>query len=305
MDYIMTTEGLTKIYGSKAAAEDINIHIREGEVYGLIGRNGAGKTTIMRMLSGLSNPTSGSFTMFGKSGAEAKKLMHQVGVLIEHPGLYPNLSARENLKIKSIALGVKNKEKTIDEIIELVGLENTGKKPCGSFSLGMRQRLGIALAIIGNPKLIILDEPINGLDPQGIVEVRKMLEKLRDEKKITIMISSHILEELGKLADSYGIIHEGHLLDEFTTEEFTKRAGKYVTVKTSGNDKAVEALKKEGFNDISIDNDHNIRISGALDETEKIAGTVVGAGIGLKELIITNTSLEDYYLSVTGGKHNG
>ena len=183
MDYIMTTEGLTKIYGSKAAAEDINTHIREGEVYGLIGRNGAGKTTIMRMLSGLSNPTSGSFTMFGKSGAEAKKLMHQVGVLIEHPGLYPNLSARENLKIKSIALGVKNKEKTIDEIIELVGLENTGKKPCGSFSLGMRQRLGIALAIIGDPKLIILDEPINGLDPQGIVEVRKMLETLRDEKR--------------------------------------------------------------------------------------------------------------------------
>ena len=183
MDYIMTTEGLTKIYGSKGAAEDINIHIREGEVYGLIGRNGPGKTTIMRMLSGLSNPTSGSFTMFGKSGAEAKKLMHQVGVLIEHPGLYPNLSARENLKIKSIALGVKNKEKTIDEIIELVGLENTGKKPCGSFSLGMRQRLGIALAIIGDPKLIILDEPINGLDPQGIVEVRKMLETLRDEKR--------------------------------------------------------------------------------------------------------------------------
>ena len=305
MDYIMTTEGLTKIDGSKAAAEDINIHIREGEVYGLIGRNGAGKTTIMRMLSGLSNPTSGSFTMFGKSGAEAKKLMHQVGVLIEHPGLYPNLSARENLKIKSIALGVKNKEKTIDEIIELVGLENTGKKPCGSFSLGMRQRLGIALAIIGDPKLIILDEPINGLDPQGIVEVRKMLEKLRDEKKITIMISSHILEELGKLADSYGIIHEGHLLDEFTTEEFTKRTGKFVTVKTSSNEKAVEALKKEGFNDISIDNDHNIRISGALDKTEKIAKTVVGAGIGLRELIITNTSLEDYYLSVTGGKHNG
>lgn len=305
MDYIMTTEGLTKIYGSKAAAEDINIHIREGEVYGLIGRNGAGKTTIMRMLSGLSNPTSGNFTMFGKSGAEAKKLMHQVGVLIEHPGLYPHLSARENLKIKSIALGVKDSKKTIDEIIELVGLENTGRKPCGSFSLGMRQRLGIALAIIGDPKLIILDEPINGLDPQGIVEVRKMLETLRDEKKITIMISSHILEELGKLADSYGIIHEGHLLDEFTTEEFTKRTGKFVTVKTSSNDKAVEALKKEGFNDISIDNDHNIRISGALDKTEMIAKTVVGAGIGLRELIITNTSLEDYYLSVTGGKHNG
>lgn len=305
MNYIMETNGLTKMYGSKAAAKDINIHIREGEVYGLIGRNGAGKTTIMRMLSGLSNPTSGTFTMFGKTGNEAKKLMHQVGVLIEHPGLYPRLSAKENLKIKSIALGIKDAAKQIDEIIELVGLENTGKKPCGSFSLGMRQRLGIALAVIGQPKLIILDEPINGLDPQGIVEVRKMLETLRDEKKITIMISSHILEELEKLADSYGIIHEGLIIDEFSTEEFTKKCGQFVTIKTGNNEKTVELLKKSGFKDVSIDNDHNIRVGEALKDTAKMAKLIVNANIDLNEIIITNTSLEDYYLSVTGGKHNG
>ena len=305
MNYIMETNGLTKMYGSKAAAKDINIHIREGEVYGLIGRNGAGKTTIMRMLSGLSNPTSGTFTMFGKTGNEAKKLMHQVGVLIEHPGLYPRLSARENLKIKSIALGIKDAAKQIDEIIELVGLENTGKKPCGSFSLGMRQRLGIALAVIGQPKLIILDEPINGLDPQGIVEVRKMLETLRDEKKITIMISSHILEELEKLADSYGIIHEGLIIDEFSTEEFTKKCGQFVTIKTGNNEKTVELLKKSGFKDVSIDNDHHIRVGEALKDTAKMAKLIVNANIDLNEIIITNTSLEDYYLSVTGGKHNG
>ncbi len=305
MNYIMETNGLTKMYGSKAAAKDINIHIREGEVYGLIGRNGAGKTTIMRMLSGLSNPTSGTFTMFGKTGNEAKKLMHQVGVLIEHPGLYPRLSAKENLKIKSIALGIKDAAKQIDEIIELVGLENTGKKPCGSFSLGMRQRLGIALAVIGQPKLIILDEPINGLDPQGIVEVRKMLETLRDEKKITIMISSHILEELEKLADSYGIIHEGLIIDEFSTEEFTKKCGQFVTIKTGNNEKTVELLKKSGFKDVSIDNDHHIRVGEALKDTAKMAKLIVNANIDLNEIIITNTSLEDYYLSVTGGKHNG
>ena len=305
MDYIMETNGLTKMYGSKAAAKDINIHIREGEVYGLIGRNGAGKTTIMRMLSGLSNPTSGTFTMFGKTGNEAKKLMHQVGVLIEHPGLYPRLSAKENLKIKSIALGIKDAAKQIDEIIELVGLENTGKKPCGSFSLGMRQRLGIALAVLGQPKLIILDEPINGLDPQGIVEVRKMLETLRDEKKITIMISSHILEELEKLADSYGIIHEGLIIDEFSTEEFTKKCGQFVTIKTGNNEKTVELLKKSGFKDVSIDNDHHIRVGEALKDTAKMAKLIVNANIDLNEIIITNTSLEDYYLSVTGGKHNG
>jgi len=231
--------------------------------------------------------------------------MHQVGVLIEHPGLYPRLSAKENLKIKSIALGIKDAAKQIDEIIELVGLENTGKKPCGSFSLGMRQRLGIALAVIGQPKLIILDEPINGLDPQGIVEVRKMLETLRDEKKITIMISSHILEELEKLADSYGIIHEGLIIDEFSTEEFTKKCGQFVTIKTGNNEKTVELLKKSGFKDVSIDNDHHIRVGEALKDTAKMAKLIVNANIDLNEIIITNTSLEDYYLSVTGGKHNG
>jgi len=305
MDYIMTTDKLTKVYGSKAAAKDVSIHIREGEIYGLIGRNGAGKTTVMRMLSGLSNPTSGSFTMFGKTGAEAKKLMHKVGVLIEHPGLYPTLSARENLKIKAIALGIKTPNRVVSELLELVGLENTEKKPAGSFSLGMRQRLGIALALIGDPTLIILDEPINGLDPQGIVEVRKMLENLRDEKKITIMISSHILDELGKLANAYGIIHEGELIDEFTTEELSRRCGKYVTIKTDNNDSAVKVLKKNGFSAVEIDDNRNIRVNERLNDTPLMSKIIVGADIGLKEIVSTDISLEDYYLSVTGGKHNG
>ncbi len=305
MDYIMTTDKLTKVYGSKAAAKDVSIHIREGEIYGLIGRNGAGKTTVMRMLSGLSNPTSGSFTMFGKTGAEAKKLMHKVGVLIEHPGLYPNLSARENLKIKAIALGVKNPNAVVSDLLEMIGLENTGKKPAGSFSLGMRQRLGIGLALIGDPTLIILDEPINGLDPQGIVEVRKMLETLRDEKKITIMISSHILDELGKLADAYGIIHEGELIDEFTTDELSQRCGQYVTVKTDNNEKAMKVLQKNGFSEVKIDDEKNIRVSERLKDTPLMAKAIVSADIALSEMVVTNVSLEDYYLSVTGGRHNG
>lgn len=305
MDYIMTTEGLTKIYGSKAAAEDINIHIREGEVYGLIGRNGAGKTTIMRMLSGLSNPTSGSFTMFGKTGAEAKKLMHQVGVLIEHPGLYPNLSAYKNLKIKAIAMGCNTKNGYIENLLEMIGLENTENKPCGSFSLGMRQRLGIGLALVGDPKLIILDEPINGLDPQGIVEVRKMLAKLRDEKDITIMISSHILDELGKLADSYGIIHEGKLIDEFTTDELHRRCGKYISVRTDDNAAAEKLLRKEGFKEITIDNDGFIRIGERLEDVKLVVKKLVTADIVPNHVSVSDVSLEDYYLSVTGGKHNG
>ena len=305
MEYIMTTEGLTKTYGHKDAAKDINIHIREGEVYGLIGRNGAGKTTIMRMLSGLSNPTRGSFTMFGKTGAEALKEMKHVGVLIEHPGLYPNMSAYENLKIKTIAMGCDKKDGYIEDIINLIGLENAGNKHAGSFSLGMRQRLGIGLALIGDPKLIILDEPINGLDPQGIVEVRQMLAKLRDEKGITIMISSHILDELGKLADSYGIIHEGELIDEFTTDELHKRCGKYMLIKTDDNETAVKTLKTANFGTAEIDKDGFIRISERLEDVKDVVKLLVSKDIVPSHVSVSNVSLEDYYLSVTGGKHNG
>lgn len=304
MEYLMTTSKLTKTYGSKDAAKDIDIHIRKGEIYGLIGRNGAGKTTIMRMLSGLSNPTSGTFSLFGDEGAAARKHFSKIGVLIEHPGLYPNLSAFENLKIKSIALGCYSKQ-YINELLEIVGLENVGKKNAGSFSLGMRQRLGIGLALVGEPELIILDEPINGLDPQGIVEVRAMLEKLRDEKGITVMISSHILDELGKLADSYGIIHEGKLVDEFTTEELSERCGQYVVVKSNDNNAAVKALKDAGFKNIEVSHDGFVHVNECLDKSDVMIKTLVNAGVGVKEVFLKNVSLEDYYLSVTGGKHNG
>lgn len=304
MDYIMTTESLTKTYGSKYAAKDVNIHIRPGEIYGLIGRNGAGKTTVMRMLSGLSNPTKGSFTMFGKTGAEALKEMSKVGVLIEHPGIYPNMSAYNNLKIKAIAMGCDTKGEYIQNILRLIGLENTENKPAGSFSLGMRQRLGIGLALIGDPKLIILDEPINGLDPQGIVEVREMLVKLRDEKGITVMLSSHILDELGKLADSYGIIHEGRLIDEFTTDELHKRCGKYIALKTDDNNAAEKVIRQLGFNATDIDNDGFIRVRERLDEVKLIVKKLVDADLVPSYVKVSDISLEDYYLSVTGGDHN-
>ncbi len=304
MEYIMTTQNLTKKYGEKAAAKDINIHIREGEIYGLIGRNGAGKTTIMRMLSGLSNPTEGSFSLFGKTGKDALKEMKNVGVLIEHPGLYPNMTAYENLRLKAIAMGCDNK-KYIDEVLELIGLTGARDKKAKSFSLGMRQRLGIGLALIGDPKIIILDEPINGLDPQGIVEVRKMLEKLRDEKKITIMISSHILDELGKLADSYGIIHEGNLVDEFTVDELHKRCGRYIAINTDDNSAAAEVIKSGGFNDVDIDEDGFIRINDRLDDVQLIVKRLVEKDLVPNHVTVKDISLEDYYLSVTGGSENG
>ena len=295
MEYILTTDNLTKRYGDKLAADNVNIHIREGEIYGLIGRNGAGKTTIMRMISGLSSPTSGSYTI--NSGNDSG-----IGVLIESPGIYPNRTAFDNLKIKCIAMNCYSKE-YVNSLLKIVGLSDTGKKNAGSFSLGMRQRLGIALALTGDPKLIVLDEPINGLDPQGIVEVRETLERLRDEKGITIMISSHILDELGKLADSYGIINNGELIDEFTNEELMKRCGQYVTVKTDNNERSVEIIRSMGIAGAEL-TPEGIRINDCLDRTAEINKVLVGSGVSVYELHTTNISLEDYYLSLTGGKKN-
>ena len=295
MAYILTTDKLTKKYGDKVAAGNINIHVREGEIYGLIGRNGAGKTTIMRMISGLSRPTEGSYKIHGESG-------RGIGVLIESPGLYPNRSAFDNLKIKCIAMNCYSKQ-YVEELLRLVGLSDTGKKNAGSFSLGMRQRLGIALALTGDPKLIILDEPINGLDPQGIAEIRETLARLRDEKGITIMISSHILDELGKLADSYGIINNGELIDEFTNEDLEKRCGRYVTVNTDDNPRALELIASMGIRDAEPSGD-KLRITECLDRTAEINKKLVENGLSVYELHTTNISLEDYYLSLTGGKRN-
>jgi ABC-2 type transport system ATP-binding protein len=179
------------------------------------------------------------------------------------------------------------------------------KKKAGEFSLGMRQRLGIALALVGEPSMIILDEPINGLDPQGIVEVRHTLEQLRDEKGITIMISSHILEELAKLADSYGIIHEGKLIEQFTNDELMSRCGQFVAIKTPDNDGAIKALSGIGITQTSIDEDGVLRVGERLEDSDKMAAAIVKADVPLKELYVNSVSLEDYYLSLTGGEHNG
>ena len=305
MEYILETHDLTKVYGQKEAAKDVNLHIREGEIYGLIGRNGAGKTTIMRMISGLSRPTSGSYSLFGKTGLAMQKMLKDVGVLIEHPGLYPKLSAWENLKIKCIAMGIKPKG-YVEDLLKTVGLENVDrKKSAGSYSLGMRQRLGIALALVGDPKMIILDEPINGLDPQGIVEVRETLAKLRDEKGITIMISSHILDELAKVADSYGIIHEGTMLDEFSAEELHRRTGKSLIIRTDNAGETQRVLEAMDIRNAVHEPDGSLKIQEGMDRTAEISKAIVNAGIGLEEIYLRAISLEEYYLGMTGGEHNG
>ena len=304
MPYILETHGLTKVYGQKEAVKDVSLHIGEGRIYGLIGRNGAGKTTIMRMISGLSEPTRGSYSLFGKTGAQMGKCLKDVGVLIEYPGLYPKLSAYENVKIKCIARGIRGSEHA-NALLKTVGLEDTGKKPAASFSLGMKQRLGIALALVGDPKLIILDEPINGLDPQGIAEVRETLIRLRDDKGITIMISSHILDELAKVADAFGIIHEGELLDEFTAAELHRRCGQNIKIRTGNNAAAAAVLRGMGIEAQASEHADCITVYEHLDDSPAMAKAIVNAGIDLSEIYLRSVSLEDYFLGVTGGKHNG
>ena len=303
MKYILTTQDLTKRYGKHSAAEKINIHIKKGEIYGLIGRNGAGKTTILRMISGLSNPTEGTYSINGKSGAQINGEKRQVGTLIEAPGLYPNMSAYENLKIKCIATGKNNRE-YIEELLTLVGLENTGNKKTKEFSLGMRQRLGIALALAGDPELIILDEPINGLDPQGIVEIREILAKLSKEKGITIVISSHILDELSKIADSYGIIHEGKLLEELTSKQLNQKCGEFVILKTDDADKAAQVLRGMNIADYETADDKTIKINESDTDTAEIVRQLVSADVGVNEIYCNRLTLEEYYLNLTGGNNN-
>lgn len=304
MSYVLETQKLTKIYGSKAAIKDVDMHIPEGQIYGLIGPNGAGKTTIMRIISGLASPTAGDYSLFGKTGTERGKLLRQVGVLIEAPGLYPKLSAQENLKIKCIGLGA-DWRKEMPELLSLVGLEKVDlKKPAGSFSLGMRQRLGIALAMVGDPKMLVLDEPINGLDPEGIKEVREILVRLCREKGVTILISSHILEELDKVADCYGVINEGTLLDEFSAEQLHLRSGKYVRIHTPQTDRALEVLAGIHVDAQKMDESGWIRVTGQTERTAEMAKAIVGAGIELQEIYLRTISLEDYYLNMTRGGHH-
>lgn len=304
MGYVLETKDLTKKYGSKIAVNKVNMHIPEGRIYGLIGRNGAGKTTVMRMISGLSRPTDGDYALFGQTGAQRGRLLRQVGVLIESPGIYPKFSAQENLRIKCSALGVDARTE-IPRLLEAVGLEGVdSKKGAGSFSLGMRQRLGIALAMVGAPRLLILDEPINGLDPQGIVEMREILVRLREEQGISIMISSHILEELDKVADLYGVIHEGNLLDEFSAEQLHLRSGKYVKIRTDNPSAAMEVLAKMNIPAQRMEERGCIRVSGNLDQTAAISRELVNAGIGLEEIFLRSLSLEDYYLRMTGGERD-
>ena len=303
MEYLLTTNGLTKQYGRHKAVNAVNLHIRQGDIYGLIGRNGAGKTTILKMLSGLAAPTEGEFSLFGKTGRDSYEYMSRVGTLIEEPGIYPNMSAAENLRLKCLAVGVRKKG-TVDELLRTVGLADVGKKKVKKFSLGMKQRLGIALALAGNPDLVILDEPINGLDPQGIAEIRETLLRLNKEKNITFIISSHILEELSKIASNYGMIHDGVLLQEMTREELLSKCSERIELKTNDTRKACTVLEGMGIEKYRVVDADTIQIFERLNDGGDITMALAGNGVKTMGITVKNEALEDYYLNLTGGTAN-
>ena len=302
-EVLLRTTGLTKQYGNYKAADHIDIHIKKGAIYGFIGRNGAGKTTFLKMISGLSRSTSGEIEMFGYTGKDLKQIRSRVGCLIEAPGLYGNMNAYDNLKIKCKLFGIK-KEGYIEEILKTVGLENAGKKKTKHFSLGMKQRLGIGLALVGDPDLLVLDEPINGLDPQGIAEIRNTIMRLKEEWNMTIIISSHILEELSKIATDYGIIHNGSMLQELTREELMQRCSERIEIVLDQPERAVPILDSMGFTNYQVVDKEHIYIFERLNDSAKVNMELAKAEILVKGISITNEELETYFLNLTGGaKH--
>ena len=303
-EILLETRNLSKHYGHHKAVDNVNMHIKKGAIYGFIGRNGAGKTTCLKMISGLSKPTYGEIEMFGYKGKELEKVRTRIGCLIEAPGLYGNMTAYENLNIKCKLLGIKQKG-YIEDILDIIGLNNVEKKKTKHFSLGMKQRLGIGLALIGEPDLLILDEPINGLDPQGIAEIRDTIQRLQKERNMTICIASHILEELSKIATDYGIIHNGSLLQELTRDELMRRCSERMEITLEHPRQAVPILDSMGFVNYQVVDKEHIHVFERLNESAQLNMELAKAGIMIRGISIISEELESYFLNLTGGaKHD-
>ncbi len=301
--YVIETQNLTKQYGTQKSIANLNIHVREGRIYGLLGRNGAGKTTTMKMLLGLIQPTSGGMAIWGKSLiSNEKELLPRIGSLIESPGFYPNLTATENLRIFAALRNVTDRN-AIKNVLDLVGLPYKDKKLFSQYSLGMKQRLAIALAVMHNPELLILDEPINGLDPIGIAEVRSFIRDLCHKQGKTILLSSHILSEIALLADDIGIIDHGILLEEESLEDLEAKSSKHIQFTISDTAQAARILEHSFHeNQFTIQDDHNMQLNNLHVSIGKIVTAFVENGLEVSQAAVSEESLEDYFKRVTGGE---
>ena len=298
MDEILKAERLTKTYGKNIAVNEVSLTVRQGDIYGLIGKNGAGKTTFMRMVLGLASPDSGQMELFGKMNLEQQR--KHIGSLIEEPGRYPGMSARDNLEIIRRNLGISDRAVT-DDMLRLVGLESAGKKKVKHFSMGMKQRFGLAIALMRKPAFLILDEPINGLDPAGIKEIRDLLLKLNQEEHVTILISSHILGELSKIATRYGILRDGALMEERDAEQIDVACRRYLQLTVNDAKKTAVVLSEKLGVSCTVVDSHTICVYEKLEAAEEIHRVVVTSGIGLKESRFDGEDLEGYFMERMGG----
>lgn len=303
IDYLIETKKLTKIYGEQTAVNSVDLHVKPGRIYGLLGRNGAGKTTIMKMILGLTSITSGEVDVFGHNiKGHEKRIYPRIGAIIETPGFYPNLTGTENLEIFAKLRGTASPN-AVKHALEVVGLPYKDKKLFSKYSLGMKQRLGIANAILHDPELLILDEPTNGLDPIGIAEMRDFIKKLSVERGKTILISSHILSEISRLADDIGIIDHGVLLEESSMEELARKNSKYILLQVSNLPKATLILERQfHLKDYSVQNDQMLRLYDTSLDMAAVNKALVMQDVSVISSQLCNDTLEDYFKKITGGE---
>ena len=301
-EIILEAQGLTKQYKHTLALDRVSLRLEKGKIYGFIGQNGAGKTTFLRLVTGLSYATEGMLSLWGKSGdAQLQEQRKRMGAMIESPALYPNLTARQNMEVQRIQRGIPDRE-SISRCLDLVGLKDTGKKPVKNFSLGMRQRLGIAAALLSTPEFLILDEPINGLDPSGIVEIRNLLGQLNKDYGMTILVSSHILEELYQTASQFILIDKGKIVEELSAKELNERCRQHLAIKTADPQKALLALEEHlGTEQLQLMPDGTIRLYDHLNDIEQVAQLLSDSQILVTGLTLSGDTLEDYFLHKIGG----
>lgn len=301
MEYVLTTDNLTKQYRNFKALDGLSMHVEKGAIYGFVGRNGAGKTTLIRLICGLQTPTSGTYTLYGRksAGKDMGEVRRRIGAVVESPSIYLNMTARDNLKEQYRILGRPSFE-GITELLELVGLGETGKKKARNFSLGMKQRLGIAVALAGDPDFLVLDEPVNGLDPQGIIEIRELILKLNKERKITFLISSHILDELSRLATHYGFIDGGRLIREVSAKELEEASRKGMHLEVTDMGALVRVLEERKM-EYKVTSHTGADVFGSPDVTELVLA-LEREGCKVKQMTEKDESLESYYINLMGGE---
>lgn len=304
MDYILSTENLGKQYRHFHALNGLNMHIPKGSIYGFVGRNGAGKTTLIRLICGLQEPTEGSFTLYGIKSSDKNivKARQRMGAVVETPAIYMDMSASDNLKQQYRVLGLPSFD-NIPELLKLVGLENTGKKKVKTFSLGMKQRLGIAIALAGDPDFLVLDEPTNGLDPQGIIEIRELILKLNRERQITVLISSHILDELSRLATHYGIIDAGRMVTELSAAELDAACRKYTRIEVTKLSALTHVLDSMGI-EYKVLSETRADIFAKVNISQLVF-SLGKEGCEVLTLEEKDENLENFFISLTGGGSNG